>query len=120
MCGDWDTTAGANRAFVFRGQLSVATVPAEGETLLIAVTALHLHPADTPTTEPVLGRLGGEPDWIQGDETPACRSCAARMTFTAELGEGSDFATSANFSGGGRGYVFHCHPCSEAAFLWQR
>jgi hypothetical protein len=120
MCDDWDATAGANRAFVFKGRLAPATVPAEGETLLGAVTALRPHPGDAPTAEPVLGRLGGEPDWIQGDETPDCPSCTARTTFTAELEEGSDFATSANFGGGGRGYVFHCRPCSEAAFLWQR
>jgi hypothetical protein len=120
MCDDWDATGGANGAFVFSGHLTAATVPAEGETLLGAVTALRPHPADVPTAEPVLGRLGGEPDWIQGDETPDCSSCMARMTFTAELEEGADFATSANFGGGGRGYIFHCRPCSEAAFLWQR
>ncbi|MGJ5748819.1 hypothetical protein FB563_6379 [Streptomyces puniciscabiei] len=120
MCDDWDATAGANRAYVFRGPLAAAAVPADGETLLNAVTALHPHRSDVPTEEPVLGRLGGEPDWIQGDETPDCPSCAARMTFTAELEEGYDFATSANFGGGGRGYVFHCRSCTEAAFLWQR
>ncbi|MEU9213956.1 hypothetical protein AB0D27_40210 [Streptomyces sp. NPDC048415] len=120
MCDDWDATAGANRAYLFSGELAPATVPADGETLLGAVTALRLHPADKPTEEPVLGRLGGEPDWIQGDETPGCPLCAHRMTFTAELEEGYDFATSANFGGGGRGYLFNCQPCSEAAFLWQR
>ncbi|MQY10201.1 hypothetical protein SRB5_03080 [Streptomyces sp. RB5] len=30
------------------------------------------------------------------------------MRFTAELEEGNDFATSANFGGGGRGYLFNC------------
>jgi hypothetical protein len=120
MCDDWDATGGANRAFVFTSPLSAATVPAGGETLLGAVTALCRHPADTPTEKPVLGRLGGAPSWLQGDETPCCPSCTAPMTFRAELEEGADFATSANFGGGGLGYVFHCHPCSEAAFLWQR
>ncbi|MEU7278935.1 hypothetical protein AB0A69_09190 [Streptomyces sp. NPDC045431] len=120
MCDDWDATSGANRAFLFDGPLGAATVPAEGETLLGAVTALRPHPADVPTTEPVLGALGGGPGWIQGDETPDCPSCATRMTFTADLEEGADFATSANFGGGGRGYVFHCLPCRVAAFLWQR
>ncbi|MEW2130422.1 hypothetical protein [Streptomyces sp. NPDC005435] len=119
MCDDWDAAAGANRAFVFQGPLSAAAVPAEGETLLGAVTALRPHPAGTPAAEPVLGRLGGEPDWIQNDETPDCPSCATPMTFTAELEEGTDFATPVNFGGGGRGYVFHCRPCEEAAFLWQ-
>ena len=120
LCDDWDATAGANRAFVFHGPLSAATVPAEGETLLGAVTALRPRPADTPTEEPVLGRLGGEPDWLQGDETPDCPSCATPMTFTAAFEEGAEFETAANFGGGGLGYVFHCRPCGRAAFLWQR
>jgi hypothetical protein len=120
LCEEWDATAGANRAFVFSGPLSAATVPAGGETLLGAVTALRPHPEDSPTEEPVLGWQGEAPHWLQGDETPACPSCAARMAFTAEFEEGADFATSANFGGGGLGYVFHCRPCGQAAFLWQR
>ncbi|MEU8513847.1 hypothetical protein AB0C76_19990 [Kitasatospora sp. NPDC048722] len=120
MCDDWDAASGANRAYVFSGELTAATVPADGETLLGAVTALRLHRDDEPVDGLVLGRLGGEPDWIQDDETPDCPSCATRMTFTAELEEGYDFATSANFGGGGRGYLFDCRPCGEAAFLWQR
>jgi hypothetical protein len=119
LCDDWDATAGANRAFLFNGDLSPAAVPAEGTTLLGAVTALRGHPADTPTEQPVLGRLGGEPDWIQDDETPDCPTCGNRMAFTAELEEGHDFATKGNFGGGGRGYLFSCQPCGEAAFLWQ-
>ncbi|MEJ8640247.1 hypothetical protein WKI68_00115 [Streptomyces sp. MS1.HAVA.3] len=66
------------------------------------------------------GILRGEPDWIQDDETPDCPSCATHMAFAAELEEDYDFATGANFGGGGRGYVFTCQPCGEAAFLWQR
>jgi hypothetical protein len=120
LCEEWDATSGGNRAFVFSGPLQPAEVPAEGETLLGAVTALHLHPDDTAAQAPVLGRWGGEPDWLQNDETPNCPSCEADMAFVAELEEGHDFATSANFGGGGRGYVFTCQPCSEAAFLWQR
>ncbi|GGZ22618.1 hypothetical protein [Streptomyces poonensis] len=122
MCDDWDAGSGANKAFLFSGALSPAAVPAEGEARLGAVTALRAHPGDTPADEdvPVLGRLGGEADWLQDDETPTCPSCGTRMTFTASLEEGYDHATSANFGGGGRGYVFGCSPCGEAAFLWQR
>jgi hypothetical protein len=119
MCDDWDATAGGNRAYLFSGALTPATVPTEGETLLGAVTALRVHSAGTPTTQPVLGHLGGEPHWLQNDETPNCPSCTAPMTFTEELKEGRDHATAANFGGGGRAYVFHCQPCTEAAFLWQ-
>lgn len=119
MCDDWDATGGGNRAYLFTGELKPAAVPAEGETLLGAVTALRPHPADTPTQQPVLGRLGGEPDWLQNDETPDCPRCATPMAFTAELEEGDEAAACANFGGGGRGYVFTCRPCAEAAFLWQ-
>jgi hypothetical protein len=120
MCGDREAASGANRAFVFTGRLVAATVPAEGETLLRAVTALRPTQPARQTVQPVLGRLGGEPDWLQGNETPDCPCCTTRMTFTAELEEGTDFATSADFGGSSRGYIFQCHPCSEAAFLWQR
>lgn len=119
MCDDWDASGGANHAYLFAGELTAAAVPAEGETLLGAVTALRCHPVDTPTDEPVLGLLGGEPDWLQNDETPNCPGCAAPMAFTAELEEGHDRTTSANFGGGGLGYVFTCAPCGRAAFLWQ-
>ncbi|MFF2995965.1 hypothetical protein ACFVTC_15530 [Streptomyces sp. NPDC057950] len=120
MCDDWDAGSGANQAFLFTGDLTPVTVPAEGETRLRAVTALRPHPAGTAPGVPVLGQLGGAPEWLQGDETPACTSCAARMVFAASLAEGHDFATAANFGGGGRGYLFTCRPCAEAAFLWQR
>jgi hypothetical protein len=39
-------------------------------------------PCFTQTRPRSLG-LGGEPDWIQADETPDCPSCAAYMTFIA-------------------------------------
>ncbi|MFD4674360.1 hypothetical protein ACFWNN_31885 [Lentzea sp. NPDC058450] len=119
MCDEWDATSGGNRALLFTAPLSPAVVPAEGETLLGAVTALGPH-AEEPPEEFVLGRLGGEPEWWQNDETPACPSCSAPMTFAAQLEEGRDHRTAINFGGGGRGYVFHCRPCGEAAFLWQR
>ena len=120
MCDSWDADSGANRALLFTGPLSPAVVPVEGVTLLGAVTTLRPLSADEPNEEAVLGRLGGEPDWHQNDETPACPSCSTRMTFTAQLEEGHDHSTAANFGGGGRGYVFHCRPCGSAAFLWQR
>ncbi|MFD6417146.1 hypothetical protein [Streptomyces sp. NPDC060194] len=118
MCDDWDPASGANRAYVFDGLLAPAAVPADGETQLGAVTALHPHPDGEPAPATVLGRLAGDPDWIQNDETPACPACTEPMTFTAQLEEGADHATAANF-GSGRAYVFRCHPCAEAAFLWQ-
>lgn len=88
-CEDWDPAAGGNRAYVFTGALTPAAVPVEGETQLGAVTALRAVPDGGPAPERALGRLGGEPGCLQGDETPHCPSCAAPMTFTAQLEEGS-------------------------------
>ncbi|MFJ3792841.1 hypothetical protein [Kitasatospora sp. NPDC090091] len=67
----------------------------------------------------MLGRLGGEPDWLQYDETPSCSSCARPMAFVAQLQEGPDPVTAMNFGGGGTAYAFACEPCAGAAFLWQ-
>lgn len=67
----------------------------------------------------VLGQLGGRPDWIQGDETPACPACARPMDLVAQLEEGPDHATAMNFGGGGSAYAFACGPCTRAQFLWQ-
>ncbi|MEV7509706.1 hypothetical protein AB0O57_17320 [Streptomyces sp. NPDC091201] len=66
----------------------------------------------------VLGVLGGEPDWLQYDETPGCPGCARPMEFAAGLEEGPDPVTSMNF-GSGRGYAHVCRGCGRAAFLWQ-
>ena len=94
-------------------------MPDEGIALLGGTTGLRLQAEETPTQAPILGHVGGHPDWLQSDETPLCSACASLMTFTAELEEGHDFATAANFGGCGRGYVFRCDRCTTAAFLWQ-
>jgi hypothetical protein len=119
MCDDWSATSGANRAYVLAGELVPVTAPAAGEVLLDTVTGLKVEPESASAESRALGRLGGEPEWIQDDETPGCPSCSTPMTFLAELEEGHDWATKANFGGGGRGYVFSCGPCAEATFLWQ-
>lgn len=30
-------------------------------------------------------KLGGKPDWAQGDESPWCRRCQKAMTFVAQI-----------------------------------
>ena len=106
MCDEWDAAAGGNRAYVFSAPLQPAAVPDDGVPLLGAVTGLRPQTEETPTRTQVLGHVGGDPDWLQNDETPLCPACMSPMTLTAELEEGHDLATAANFGGGGRGYVF--------------
>lgn len=119
MCDEWDAAAGGTRAYVFSGPLFPAGVPDDGVSCVRGATGLRLLPDGSPMQAPVVGRVGGEPEWLQNDETPLCAVCVSPMTFTAELEEGPDFATAANFGGGGRGYVFRCDECTTAAFLWQ-
>jgi len=68
----------------------------------------------------VLGQVGGQPAWLQNDETPVCSVCDQPMSFVAQLEEGHDHQTAANFGGGGCGYGYRCDTCRNAAFLWQR
>ncbi|MFJ7243087.1 hypothetical protein ACIQWA_00415 [Kitasatospora sp. NPDC098652] len=67
----------------------------------------------------VLGRLGGSPAWLQGDETPSCPGCDRPMPLAVQLEEGPDRATAMNFGGGGRAFAFTCGPCARAVLLWQ-
>jgi hypothetical protein len=71
-------------------------------------------------TRQILGHIGGEPSWIQGDQTPTCDNCGSNMIFVAQLEEGPDRATEMNFGGAGCAYVFRCS-CGQPSgkFLWQ-
>jgi hypothetical protein len=69
--------------------------------------------------EAILGQLGGQPDWLQDDETPDCPACGRPMVLAAQLEEGPDPRAAANF-GGGCAYAFVCAcPGDQALFLWQ-
>lgn len=53
-------------------------------------------------------KLGGEPDWQQGSETPRCASCSLQMTFYGQLDSvGDDFV----IGDCGLIYVFVCFEC---------
>jgi hypothetical protein len=134
MCDEWDAVAGGNRALIFpAGGLVPAVVPAGPATVLGEVSAVQYVTLSEgydqarqawPEREglpwrDVLGQLGGQPSWVQADETPACPECAKPMSFVIQLEEGHDYRTAANF-GGGCGYGFACQPCGTAAFLWQQ
>jgi hypothetical protein len=127
---------GRNRALTFGPDaVHVATAPSDGIALLGETCAVRFEELDTddyleaaerwhqqtdrPAQE-VLGQVGGQPAWLQKDETPLCGRCAQPMTFVVQLEEGHDHRTSMNFGGGGCGYGFRCRPCGTAAFLWQR
>ncbi|WP_323369185.1 DUF1963 domain-containing protein [Streptomyces alkaliterrae] len=136
MCEEWDPTAGGNAAYVFPAEElpSPVSAPEGGETKLGEVSVFGYERVDSddyyeastgwakrtgrPQRE-ALGQLGGEPSWLQGEETPDCPSCGRLMDLAMQLEEGRHHETSANFGGGGCGYAFVCEDCAKAAFLWQ-
>ena len=56
----------------------------------------------------VRSKLGGEPDWLQGEEWPEC--CGTRMTFYGQLDSIGDKYDLADC---GMIYVFVCYDCFE-------
>jgi len=74
-------------------------------------------------------KLGGEPQWIQTDETPQCESCEKAMTFIGQidsiaaqknaLGKVLSAKKSFMFADVGMIYVFLCTKCFAAKAMVQ-
>jgi hypothetical protein len=75
MCDEWDPNAGGNAACLVTVAAARPVTPA-ADPVAVAVEA----------TDAPLGFVGGDPEWIQGDETPMC-SCGAPMRFVAQLSD---------------------------------
>lgn len=134
LCDEWDPAAGGNQALLLPlADLRPAIVPPGPATTLDEACAVRFvteggdyegardswAAREGRPDRDVLGQLGGQSSWLQGDETPACPGCAAPMSLAVQPEEGRDPRSAANFGGGGCGYGFTCHPCGTAAFLWQ-
>lgn len=61
-------------------------------------------------------KLGGSPDWLQGDDTPVCPSCGKRMTFYGQLDSINDRIM---IDDAGMIYVFYCFDCGVTNALAQ-
>lgn len=136
MCDEWDPNLGANKVIpVSTKNLQPVLPPDGGETIRPTHYGAVLTQLDEPDYDEarsqwasangkpareVLGQLGGEPSWLQNEETPTCNSCGNPMRFVAQLEQGPDWQTEMNFGGGGCAYVFRC-PCIpiSAKLLWQ-
>ncbi|XUY30202.1 hypothetical protein RMR21_023860 (plasmid) [Agrobacterium sp. rho-8.1] len=136
VCWEWDADRGGN-AVVCTGidNLKTADAPSEGEVVraglrygarIERVQSSTYNSAreewaqlDSRRQRDVLGQIGGNPVWLQGDETPTCHHCDKKMGFVAQLETGPHYETEMNF-GGGCGYLFECK-CEGGSgkFLWQ-
>jgi uncharacterized protein YwqG len=77
-------------------------------------------------------KLGGEPDWDQGDDIPSCPECKQPMTFVAQI-DSVEHEWSSNphkvsaispdqkwmFGDVGMIYVFFCFECLETKSVFQ-
>lgn len=138
LCDEWDANLGGNCALVVTidGARQLANSPEFGITARDTVHGARIKVVASANYEgakqwwaeenhtnlgQVLGMLGGEPSWLQEDETPTCNHCGSEMRFVAQLEQGTDRKTAMNF-GGGCAYVFYC-PCQQGngsgKFLWQ-
>jgi uncharacterized protein YwqG len=144
VCDEWDADAGGNAAIlVTASDLDVLSPPAptakernqgrDGPTSLDKAQAISARSYDDSRRDEydddadveavqkkgtgVVGKLGGRPVWIQGDETPKC-SCGRKMAFIAQIEAHADRGI--NFGDAGAGYAFACKRCkTKAKFLWQ-
>jgi hypothetical protein len=132
MCEEWAPDSGGNAALITDIKNAEPIAPPSGPTFLPTRNALNFLPYEEPVDADeaseqyedirsapqslVAGKAGGQPAWIQYDETPTCR-CGAVMSFVAQLDERA--ASGLNF-GGGSAYAFICKHCRlSAKLLWQ-
>ena len=136
VCEEWEADGGAN-AVICSGidNLKIHEAPSEGEVVRpglpygakieqVQSSGYDEARGEWAQSHPerqreVLGHIGGDAAWLQGDETPGCSHCGKPMRFVAQLEEGPDYNTAMNF-GAGCGYLFECD-CEEGTgkFLWQ-
>jgi hypothetical protein len=87
-------------------------------------------PLEYPDNLGVRTKLGGTPDWIQGDYTPQCESCQTPMTFVAQI-DSIEHDNEHNplrkdcmvhqdmFGDVGMIYIFWCFECRRPACIEQ-
>ena len=137
LCDEWDADSGGNRAIIVTtdGAGRLAEAPQGGLAVREAAYGARVEDIDSGSygeasqqwaqrnnCSPlqVLGQMGGDPSWIQADETPTCDTCGQHMQFLVQLEEGPDYKTAMNFGGRGRAYVFRCSCAQHSAkLLWQ-
>ena len=70
-------------------------------------------------------KFGGEPTWIQEDDTPHCTECQKKMSFVGQidsidnLPENKNIVDDYMFGDCGMIYVFFCFDCSTTNSVFQ-
>jgi hypothetical protein len=114
MCDEWDPVSGANLVLVVAGGTALQPPPGSETRPITPVFGPAIGLGTTGDAS--VGLLGGEPAWIQNDETPEC--CDKPMDFVLQLDEHAH--PQLNFCGGGSAYVFACRSCERGAYIMQQ
>ncbi len=134
LCDDWDANSGGNAVIIVKASNLVTVNPpseeyilseAEDGALIESVNSENYEEAraewfekNKESPRPVLGKLNGQPYWLQSDETPSCVSCNEKMNFVGQFEEGPN-SPGMNFGGGGIACLYDCEACTKGKFLWQ-
>ena len=126
--------AGKTKLTANVGRRDMKTLPEFGVTLTRLNKGQRAYPVDDDEMGELGMRtkLGGEPEWAQGDDMPCCERCKKEMTFVAQIDSvehqstknphgvqaGSD-AQKWMFGDVGMIYVFFCFDCLEAKSVFQ-
>ena len=115
MCEEYFPSSGGNSAFIVDASSSVP-LAAPGLTPEQLSKFGEVRTILSPARS-VVNAVGGEPEWIQADDTPTC-DCGKKMILLLQLSE--EVHEGLNF-GGGEAYAFGCQSCpNQAMFLWQQ
>src|SRR5262249_3532456 len=103
---------------------SLPTVPHQLPTFRILAQPIPEHDVD-PKALGRRSKFGGQPSWIQNDETPTCPDCGKSMVFVAQLDsigfDPPDGVEAQDFMFGDVGliYVFFCFDDGETRSIFQ-
>lgn len=109
----WEYDAGENAVIVQPGGTIPGFVSVSSDsTGPTCGLAAFPEPCKDPAFE--FNRIGGDPVWMQADETPE----GGQWRLVAQL-DSTALPFPVNFGDAGHGYVFVGERCSEGRFLWQ-
>lgn len=115
LCSEWEADRGANAVIRLDTHgLQAAEPPATGAAIRPTRHGASIFEVEAESYDAaraaygaqpgrrqrdVLGQVGGEPLWLDADETPRCDHCGRPMRFAALIEEGPDRETEMNFAG---------------------
>jgi hypothetical protein len=124
LCEAWDPDLGANAALLITAAAAAAPPADPAPATVVPPERIWYEPVFEPDPDandnvddpPAVGKVGGYPGWLQGDDTPNCADCQQEMRFVAQIPEVNE----ALRLFGGEWFLFCCPDEHTTALLAQR